>query len=90
MNDDHPMAHELLKIATCIIVENPEELLDKLPLDIQVTYRAYINFVFTLMFMYHVYIYKHKKSDLNKCKSGLIVKWFLYFINKIFSRNIFL
>lgn len=31
------MAHELFKIATCVIVENPEELLDKLPLDIQVT-----------------------------------------------------
>lgn len=30
------MAHELLKIATCVIVENPGELLAKLPSDIQV------------------------------------------------------
>ncbi|EFN87957.1 Carboxypeptidase N subunit 2 [Harpegnathos saltator] len=36
INDDHLMAHELLKVATCVIVENPEELLDRLPLDIQV------------------------------------------------------
>lgn len=35
-NMDNPMAHELLKIATCVIVDNPEELLAKLPSDIQV------------------------------------------------------
>ncbi|XP_011876975.1 PREDICTED: platelet glycoprotein V isoform X2 [Vollenhovia emeryi] len=34
--NDNPMAHELLKIATCVIVDNPEELLAKLPPDIQV------------------------------------------------------
>ncbi|KAL0122447.1 hypothetical protein PUN28_007283 [Cardiocondyla obscurior] len=34
--NDNPMAHELLKIATCVIVDNPEELLAKLPSDIQV------------------------------------------------------
>lgn len=31
------MADELLKIATCVIVDNPDELLAKLPSDIQVT-----------------------------------------------------
>ncbi|KAM0732471.1 Carboxypeptidase N subunit 2 [Formica fusca] len=36
MNDEHSMTHELLKIATCVIVENPDELLAKLPSDIQV------------------------------------------------------
>ncbi|XP_020293746.1 carboxypeptidase N subunit 2-like [Pseudomyrmex gracilis] len=35
IDGSHPMAHELMKIATCIIVENPEELLAKLPSDIQ-------------------------------------------------------
>ncbi|XP_014488422.1 PREDICTED: carboxypeptidase N subunit 2 isoform X2 [Dinoponera quadriceps] len=35
-DDDHPMAHELLKIATCVIVEDPKELLDRLPSDIQI------------------------------------------------------
>ncbi|XP_071626657.1 uncharacterized protein [Temnothorax longispinosus] len=34
--NDNPMAHELLKIATCVIVDNPEELLAKLPSNIQV------------------------------------------------------
>lgn len=35
--EDDPMAHELLKTATCVIVEDPEKLLAKLPSDIQVT-----------------------------------------------------
>ncbi|KAL6440890.1 hypothetical protein ACFW04_003362 [Cataglyphis niger] len=30
------MIHELMKIATCVIVENPDELLAKLPSDIQI------------------------------------------------------
>ncbi|XP_018358341.1 PREDICTED: insulin-like growth factor-binding protein complex acid labile subunit [Trachymyrmex cornetzi] len=34
--NDNSMAHELMKIATCVIVDNPEELLTKLPSDIQV------------------------------------------------------
>ncbi|CAL1688019.1 unnamed protein product [Lasius platythorax] len=36
MNDDHSMTHELMKTATCVIVENPDELLAKLPSDIQI------------------------------------------------------
>ncbi|KAL6440889.1 hypothetical protein ACFW04_003362 [Cataglyphis niger] len=36
MNDEHSMIHELMKIATCVIVENPDELLAKLPSDIQI------------------------------------------------------
>lgn len=55
MNDDHSMARELLKVATCVIVENPEELLDRLPLDIQVTQRAYVNFYV------HFYVYDARK-----------------------------
>ncbi|XP_011265644.2 leucine-rich repeat-containing protein 70 [Camponotus floridanus] len=35
-DEEHSMAHELMKIATCVIVENPDELLAKLPSDIQV------------------------------------------------------
>ncbi|KAG7208289.1 hypothetical protein KM043_014531 [Ampulex compressa] len=34
--DDHPLASELLKVATCVIVDNPEGILAKLPSDIQV------------------------------------------------------
>ncbi|XP_012525136.1 insulin-like growth factor-binding protein complex acid labile subunit [Monomorium pharaonis] len=34
--NDNLMTHELLKIATCVIVDNSEELLAKLPSDIQV------------------------------------------------------
>ncbi|KAG5327075.1 CPN2 Carboxypeptidase, partial [Pseudoatta argentina] len=34
--NDNSMAHELMKIATCVIFDNPEELLTKLPSDIQV------------------------------------------------------
>lgn len=41
MNDDHSMTHELMKTATCVIVENSDELLAKLPSDIQVTYSIY-------------------------------------------------
>lgn len=40
-DEEHSMAHELLKIATCVIVENPDELLAKLPSDIQVAYTIY-------------------------------------------------
>ncbi|KAH0954436.1 hypothetical protein HN011_010491 [Eciton burchellii] len=36
LNNDDPMTHELLKTATCVIVENSIELLAKLPSDIQV------------------------------------------------------
>jgi len=35
-DEEHSMTHELMKIATCVIVENPDELLAKLPSDIQV------------------------------------------------------
>lgn len=34
--DDHSMTHELMKTATCVIVENPDELMAKLPSDIQI------------------------------------------------------
>lgn len=40
--NDNSMTNELLKIATCVIVDNPEGLLAKLPLDIQVTYEKHI------------------------------------------------
>jgi len=36
------MAHELLKTATCVIVENSVELLAKLPSDIQVIHKKHI------------------------------------------------
>ncbi|XP_029166819.1 leucine-rich repeat-containing protein 15-like [Nylanderia fulva] len=37
MNDnEHSMTHELMKTATCVIVENPDELMAKLPSDIQI------------------------------------------------------
>jgi len=51
LNNDHPMIHELLKTATCIIVENSVELLAKLPSDIQVIYKKYMilcNYIYFL------------------------------------------
>ncbi|XP_012277165.1 carboxypeptidase N subunit 2 [Orussus abietinus] len=36
VDPEHPMFSELLKSATCIVSESPEELLSKLPVDVQV------------------------------------------------------
>ncbi|XP_008218088.1 leucine-rich repeat-containing protein 15 isoform X2 [Nasonia vitripennis] len=36
VHGDHPLANELLKVATCVIFENPSKLLSKMPEDVQI------------------------------------------------------
>ncbi|XP_024944149.1 carboxypeptidase N subunit 2 isoform X2 [Cephus cinctus] len=36
LDEDHPLANELLKVATCVLAGNPRKLMAKLPSDLQV------------------------------------------------------
>lgn len=66
MNDYHSMTNELLKSATCVIVKDPEELLAKLPTDIQVCAQGAYNFTH----LYLILIFTFQVLTLLESGSG--------------------